>query len=42
MSIRVLVVDDSSLMRALISRKLEAEPDITVIGSAGDATEARA
>lgn len=41
MSIRVLVVDDSALMRALITRKLDQESDIVVIGVAGDATEAR-
>lgn len=41
MSIRVLVVDDSAMMRALISRKLNQEPDIEVIGAAGDAAEAR-
>lgn len=42
MSIGVLVVDDSALMRALLQCKLEAEPDISVIGTAGDAIEARA
>jgi two-component system chemotaxis response regulator CheB len=41
MSIRVLVVDDSAMMQALISRKLNNEPDIEVIGAAGDAFEAR-
>lgn len=41
MSIRVLVVDDSAMMRALISRKLNNEPDIEVIAGASDATEAR-
>ncbi|MEM6266448.1 MAG: chemotaxis response regulator protein-glutamate methylesterase [Pseudomonadota bacterium] len=41
MSIRVLVVDDSALMRALLTQKLEAEADITVVGTAADASEAR-
>lgn len=41
MSIRVLVVDDSAMMRALISRKLDTEPDIEVIATASDASEAR-
>lgn len=39
--IRVLIVDDSALMRALLRRKLEAEPDITVVATAADAAEAR-
>jgi len=39
--IRVLIVDDSALMRALVRRKLEAEPDITVVATAADAAEAR-
>ena len=39
--IRVLIVDDSALMRTLLRRKLEAEPDITVIAAAADAAEAR-
>lgn len=39
--IRVLIVDDSALMRALLTRKLEAEPDITVIAVAANAAEAR-
>jgi two-component system, chemotaxis family, protein-glutamate methylesterase/glutaminase len=41
MSIRVLVIDDSAMMRALISRKLNDEPDIEVIAAASDAAEAR-
>lgn len=41
MSIRVLVVDDSPMMRALLQHRLEREPDITVIGTAADAAEAR-
>lgn len=38
----VLVVDDSATMRAMISRVLSADPEIEVVGRAGDAMEARA
>lgn len=41
MGIRVLIVDDSSLMRALLQHRLEREPDITVAGTAANAAEAR-
>lgn len=41
MTIRVLVVDDSAMMRALISRKLNDAADIEVIAGASDASEAR-
>ena len=41
MSISVLVVDDSPLMRALLQHRLEQQPDIAVIGTAPDAAEAR-
>lgn len=41
MSIRVLIVDDSPLMRALLQRRLEREADITVVAAAADAAEAR-
>lgn len=41
MSISVLVVDDSAMMRALLQHRLEREPDITVVGTASDANEAR-
>ncbi|MBU7575205.1 MAG: chemotaxis-specific protein-glutamate methyltransferase CheB [Hydrogenophaga sp.] len=41
MSIRVLIVDDSPLMRALLQHRLAREADITVIGTAADAAEAR-
>jgi two-component system, chemotaxis family, protein-glutamate methylesterase/glutaminase len=41
MSIRVLVVDDSAMMRALLQHRLERESDITVVGTANDAAEAR-
>lgn len=40
--IRVLVVDDSASMRALLTARLREEQDITVIGAAADAKEARA
>lgn len=41
MSIRVLIVDDSPLMRALLQHRLEREPDIIIAGTAADAAEAR-
>jgi len=40
--VRVLVVDDSATMRALIRRTLEQDPQIVVVGEAGDPLEARA
>ncbi|MGH7444483.1 MAG: protein-glutamate methylesterase/protein-glutamine glutaminase [Longimicrobiales bacterium] len=39
--IRVLVVDDSKVVRTLLARALAAEPDIEVVGEAADAYEAR-
>jgi two-component system, chemotaxis family, protein-glutamate methylesterase/glutaminase len=39
---RVLVVDDSPTMRGLITAVLSQDPDVSVIGQAGDAMEARA
>jgi two-component system chemotaxis response regulator CheB len=35
--IKVLVVDDSSLMRNLLSRMIAAQPDMVVVGAAADA-----
>jgi len=39
--IRVLVVDDSATMRSLITAALNRDPDIEVVGGAGDPFEAR-
>src|SRR4029079_12638247 len=39
--IRALVVDDSATMRHLISVALNADPEIEVVGQAGDPLEAR-
>lgn len=41
MSIRVIVVDDSSLMRRLLQARLAREDDIEVVACASDASEAR-
>ena len=41
MAIRVLVVDDSALVRKLLTEIIEREPDLTVVGSARDPYEAR-
>ncbi|MCX7772497.1 MAG: chemotaxis response regulator protein-glutamate methylesterase [Clostridia bacterium] len=38
--IRVLIVDDSALMRRIIQSILEQDPDISVVGSAKDGLEA--
>jgi two-component system chemotaxis response regulator CheB len=38
--IRVLVVDDSGVMRRAITRILESEPDLQVVGTAKDGAEA--
>ncbi len=39
--VRALIVDDSPTMRALISSLLRADPEIEVVGMAGDPHEAR-
>ena len=41
MSIRVLIVDDSPTMRAILMTRFCDEPDISVIGTASNALEAR-
>lgn len=41
MTIRVLVVDDSALVRKLLTELIERERDMTVVGSARDPFEAR-
>ena len=40
MSIKVMLVDDSTIVRALISRTLSHQPDIKVVATAGDGQEA--
>lgn len=42
MSIRVLIVDDSPTMRAILMSRLREQPDIDVVGTASDAAEGRA
>jgi two-component system chemotaxis response regulator CheB len=42
MTVRVLVVDDSPTMREVITQTLIADPQIEVVGHAGDPNEARA
>jgi two-component system chemotaxis response regulator CheB len=39
--IRVLIVDDSATMRSLIATVLQRDPEIEVVGEAGDPLEAR-
>jgi two-component system chemotaxis response regulator CheB len=39
--VRVLIVDDSALIRSLLSKILQSDPDISVVGAAADAYEAR-
>jgi two-component system chemotaxis response regulator CheB len=41
MKIRVLIVDDSALMRGLLSQLISMAPDIEVVGAAPDAQTAR-
>lgn len=40
--IRVLIVDDSATMRALIAASLRRDPEVTVVGQASDPHQARA
>ncbi len=42
MTIRVLVVDDEELVRTGLRMILDAEPDLTVVGTAADGTQALA
>ena len=42
MKVRVLVVDDSALMRQLLTQILSSDPEIEVVGTAGDPIVARA
>jgi len=42
MTIRALVVDDSAIMRHLVSAALNRDPEIEVVGAVGDPIEARA
>ncbi|MDR2340423.1 MAG: response regulator [Deltaproteobacteria bacterium] len=39
--IKVLIVDDSAIVRNLLTKAMEGEPDIQVVGAAKDAYEAR-
>ena len=41
MTIRVLIVDDSATMRAILMSRLSNEADISIIGTAANAAEAR-
>jgi len=40
-SIKVFVIDDSALVRAVLTQIIESEPDMTVVGQASDPLEAR-
>ena len=40
MSVRVLLVDDHSIVRQGLKRLLEQEPDVEVVGEAADGLEA--
>ncbi len=42
MAIRVLIIDDSATMRALLRVMIDREPDMDVAGEAADAMEGRA
>lgn len=39
--IRILIVDDSALFRAMVSRGVAEDPEIEIVGQAGDPFEAR-
>lgn len=41
MTIRVLIVDDSATMRAILMSRLREQPDIEVVGAASNAVEGR-
>lgn len=41
MTTKVLVVDDSAVMRKLLAERVNAAPDLEVVGAAADAHEAR-
>lgn len=41
MKIRVLIIDDSALMRGLLTEMINAAPDLEVVGAAPDAISAR-
>ena len=41
MTIRVLIVDDSATMRAILMSRLREQPDIEVVGAASNAAEGR-
>lgn len=41
MTVRVVIVDDSATMRALIAATLQADPEIKIVGEAADPYEAR-
>jgi two-component system chemotaxis response regulator CheB len=41
MTIKVLICDDSALIRALLKNVIDAQPDMTVVGTAPDAHSAR-
>jgi two-component system nitrate/nitrite response regulator NarL len=41
-SLRVILIDDHPLFRAGLAAALESEPDLEVVGEAGDARQARA
>jgi two-component system chemotaxis response regulator CheB len=40
-AVRVLIVDDSAVVREMLSRELSKDPEIRVVGAAGDPYEAR-